>query len=317
MSSFDTSTDLVVLKSRLEASAEQLLVSWLGEPTTKTARNWRWGRKGSFSYDLERHQWFSFEADKGGDLLELIRFFNPGYDFRKVVDWAREWLGDAPMPVRRFSPAYIARRRTAKAAELALKLWAEARPAAGTIVATYLRQRGLDLPWRSDEALRFHPACPRGGLRLPAMLGLMRDIHTDQPVGIHRTFLRADGLAKAAIDPNKMMLGPSRNAVLKLTPDDDVTMGLSLTEGIEDGLAVLADGGGPAWVCLSAGGMMAFPVLDGIEALTIYSDNDAPGIKAAEICAHHWNSNGRETRIVEPPRRVKDFGDVAQEKRHG
>jgi hypothetical protein len=38
-----------------------------------------------------------------------------------------------------------------------------------------------------------------------------------------------------------MMLGPSRGAVLKLMPDEDVTMGLTITEGIEDGLAVLND----------------------------------------------------------------------------
>jgi putative DNA primase/helicase len=169
----DAATDLMVLRSRLEASAEQLLVSWLGQPTLRTARNWRWGRKGSFSYDLERHRWFRFEADKGGDLLELIRFFDPGFDFREVLDWAREWLGDAVVPlrvvpVRLFSPAYTARRKTAKAAVLALTLWAEAKPAAGTLVQAYLRQRGLDLPWRADEALRFHPACPRGDLRVPS-----------------------------------------------------------------------------------------------------------------------------------------------------
>jgi hypothetical protein len=93
-----------------------------------------------------------------------------------VLDWAREWLGVAPMPVRRLSSAHLTRRETAKAADLALRLWDEATSAAGTIVETYLRQRGLSLPPRSDEVLRFHPACPRGGLRLPAMLGLMRDI---------------------------------------------------------------------------------------------------------------------------------------------
>ena len=81
---------------------------------------------------------------------------------------------------------------------------------------------------------------------------------TNRPVGVHRTFLRADGLAEAAVEPNKMMLGRSKGAVLKLTPDEDVTMGLGITEGIEDGLAVLNSGFAPVWVCLSAGAVMAF-----------------------------------------------------------
>ena len=58
-------------------------------------------------------------------------------------------------------------------------------------------------------------------------------------------------------------------------------------------------------------------MLDGIEALTIYSDNDPAGAKAAEVCTNRWKRSDRETRIVEPPRGLKDFGDVAKEKRYG
>ena len=48
----------------------------------------------------------------------------------------------------------------------------------GTVVETYLGARGLVLP--SDvlaaDVTRFHPACPFGRLRHPAMVCLMRDV---------------------------------------------------------------------------------------------------------------------------------------------
>ena len=312
--------DIRSLKASLQGNAERLVVALLGEPTAKGQRYWRWGRKGSLSYDFQRHHWHSFEDDEGGDLLDLIRFVNPGWDFRDALDFARNWVGSPMTPAPRPAPSPAPRPATERdplgTADLALQLWKEARRAEGTIVETYLKQRGLVLPNNCIEVLRFHPACPRSGDRLPALLGLMRDIETDEPVGIHRTFLRADGLAKAAVEPNKMMLGPSRGTVLKLAPDEDVTLGLAITEGIEDGLAVLADGIAPVWACLSAGAMLTFPQLNRVEALTIYCDNDAPGASAAEACAERWRRRGKEARVVEPPRRFKDFGEIAEERRH-
>ena len=68
MSHLDTSAELFTLKSRLEASAEQLLIGWLGQPTRKAARAWRWGSRGNFSSDLELYRRYSFEADQGSRL---------------------------------------------------------------------------------------------------------------------------------------------------------------------------------------------------------------------------------------------------------
>jgi hypothetical protein len=302
------------LKRRLADKAERLVVALLGEPTAKGARSWRWGSRGSLAYDFQRQLWHSFETGQGGDLLDLIRFANPGWDFSQALYWARNWVGggDAAVQARR----RLARSR-ADTTEGALRLWREARPAKGTIVKTYLAGRGLHLPDGSEHTLRFHPECPRGEARLPAMLGLMRGIVTDRPLGVHRTFLRPDGRAKADLEPNKMMLGRAKGAVLKLSLDEDVTQGLALTEGIEDALAVLADGVAPVWACLSAGTLMAFPLLGGIGALTVFADNDVPGAQAAEACAQRWRQAGRQVRVVAPPRQHKDFGAIAEGRRHG
>jgi hypothetical protein len=311
-------TDIAELKSRLANRADGLLVALLGEPTAKGARYWRWGRRGSLSYDFHLHHWHNFETETGGDLFDLIRSGNPGWGFREALDWACRWLGDRPTIARRRIPTPPEHARLQPTgARLAMQLWREGHSAKGSPVEAYLAERGLALPEHCEEVLRFHPACPRSDARLPAMLGLMRDIVTNRPAGVHRTFLRADGRAKAEIEPNRMMLGPAKGAVLKLSPDEEVTMGLALTEGIEDALALLSDARGPVWACLSAGAMSAFPVLGGIEALSVFADNDRAGARAADACVERWQRAGKDALVVTPPRRFKDFGAIAEGKRHG
>ena len=56
------------------------------------------------------------------------------------------------------------------------------------------------------------------------------------------------------------MLGPSRNAVVKLCADEDVTVGLGLAEGLETALTVLGNFAfAPIWAALSAGTIATFP----------------------------------------------------------
>ena len=49
--------------------------------------------------------------------------------------------------------------------------------------------------------------------------------------------------------------------------------------------AILLDGWTPVWCVCNAGGIERFPVLSGIEALTIFVDDDETetGINAAEV----------------------------------
>ena len=115
----------------------------------------------------------------------------------------------------------------------------------------------------------------------------MTDPVSGEPIGVHRTFLNDDGTKR-----ERKMLG--RAGVVRLSPDEDVTLGLGITEGIEDGLAILASGWSPIWAALSCGGIERFPVLSGIEALTIFHDRDEAGIRAAEICAERWTAAGKE-----------------------
>ncbi|MBO1073360.1 toprim domain-containing protein [Roseomonas sp. 1311] len=163
----------------------------------------------------------------------------------------------------------------------------------------YLAWRGLSLP--SDAPLRFHLACPRGAERLPAMLALMTDPLTGEPCGVHRTFLAPNGQGKAP-GQAKMMAG--RAGVVRLVPDAEVTMGLGLAEGIETSLAIMQRAGWrPVWAATSAGAIRTFPVLAGIEELTIFADADdkGAGVAAALACAECWSELARRVTVLEPP----------------
>jgi putative DNA primase/helicase len=185
------------------------------------------------------------------------------------------------------------------------------------LMHAYLASRGLHLPddVRQADALRFHPAMPfklKDGstVKLPAMVALMVDIITNEPTGVHRTALKPDGSGKAEMPDGtspKKMYGPAKGAVVKLCADDTVTTGLGITEGIEDALTIICAGWRPMWAALTAGGIASFPVLPGIETLTIFGDADLTRLAAAQECQARWRAAGRECPIVLPPHDGTDW----------
>lgn len=297
------------INAALAPSISSLAVALLGEPTERCrGGKWRWGSKGSLAVETDgpkRGVWHDHEAGIGGDPLGLIAHARR-CPMAEAIQWARQWSSDS-RPVAaayRAAPAACVSRDTVPAAR---RCWEEARPAAGSLVEAYLGSRGLTLP--PGAPLRFHPACPRGGDRLPALVALMTDPATAEPCGVHRTFLRADGSGKAD-GTAKMMLG--NVGVIRLVPDTAVTIGLGLAEGIETSLAVMQGfGWSPVWAATSAGAIAGFPILPGIEALTIFADADAAGERAAQGCAGRWMEAGREVTILRPP--AGDFDDLARE----
>lgn len=283
-------------------------------PSGRSRDALRFRSRGSLSVAVagpERGRWYDHEAGIGGDPLGLIAHVRQ-CPMRDALDWARRWSGGAvapraerPEPVRPVRPARPAR-PTPDTAALARALWQEAAPARGTLVEAYLRGRGLLLP--DDAPIRFHGRCPRGRERLPAMLALMSDAGSAAPCGVHRTFLAPDGSGKAP-GQAKMMAG--RAGVIRLVPDAEVTQGLGIAEGIETSLAVMQRlDWRPVWAATSAGAIARFPVLPGIEALTVFADRDGAGMAAAQACAARWRGAGAEARVLAPPE--GDFDDMTR-----
>ena len=176
-------------------------------------------------------------------------------------------------------------------------IWAKTVPLRGTLGETYLHHRHCALP-PADSDLRYLPASER---HPPSLCALVTDAITAEPMTLHFTRLRPDGLGKAGTERDKLLLKGHRKAggVIRLWPDEAVTHGLGVGEGIETMLSA-AHGYTPVWGCIDAGNMAAFPVLAGIEALVIFADNDPPGLKAAQECAQRWADAGRDVRLVMP-----------------
>ena len=194
----------------------------------------------------------------------------------------------------------------------AVAIWSEAVDAHGTVVERYLASRGLNLP-EGVEALRFHPRCPwrdeaeNRAIYVPAMVALMRSVNTDEPQGIHRTRLSAEG-----VKVGRRMLGIAANAAVKVDADDAVAGGVAIGEGIETVLAARQLGFRPAWALASAGAIAAFPVLGGMEALTLLAENDLASDRAISQCATRWHGAGREVTVV-TPNFGSDLADVIRE----
>lgn len=190
----------------------------------------------------------------------------------------------------------------------AARLWASSQPLSGSPGADYLHGRGCTSP-PADGDLRFLPALSLFGLSGPALVGRITDAKTCKGIGLHVTWLAQDGGRWRRTE--RRYVGSKAGGVVRLWPDEAVTDGLSIAEGIESALAA-ARLRTPVWACLDAGNLTAFPVIAGIVALTIFADRDASGTgqRAAADCAERWLAAGREVQVFA----TDDFGtDAADE----
>jgi putative DNA primase/helicase len=176
----------------------------------------------------------------------------------------------------------------------ALRIWSESKNPTGSIVEHYLREhRGLEL---SDDiagnVIRFHGSLyldPQ--TRLPGMVCLLRDIATDEPCGIHRTFLNRDTAQKV----DRKMLGIAKHAAIKLEP---VGASLTIGEGVETALSGRAAGFCPVWALGSSGAVRTFPVIEGVSEITILEENDPTSCRDVQVCARRYYSAGTAVNIV-------------------
>ncbi|WP_193316499.1 DUF7146 domain-containing protein [Methylorubrum populi] len=180
----------------------------------------------------------------------------------------------------------------------ALTIWDAATDPRNTVVATYLRSRGLDLPDEiAGEAIRFHSHCPWGSRFVPAMVAAFRNIQTGEITGIHRTGLTTDGQKVG-----RKMLGIAAGAAIMLDPCEAVSLGLAIGEGIETSLSARQLGIRPVWALGSSDAIRTFPVLPGVEGLTILGETGDGGAnaRATQEAGTRWYRAGRTVEVIMP-----------------
>jgi hypothetical protein len=261
------------------------------------------GGRDRFGVNTRKQVWNCRGCDQGGDVVALVQHAG-GLLFRDAVE---RLTGEQTRPQE------APRRPTSRADEgdkhalrIAASIAGGLVPLRGTPGETCLREvRKIDTDEIADvlestDAVGWNPSVlfrePGSALdnkRLGAIVGIMTDPISAEPTGgISRTYLhegRKVGKAKN--------LGPA--GIVRLTPDEDVTHGLFLAEGLETALAAMSKGLRPAWSTGSTSIMAKMPVLCGIGSLTIIADNDENGAgeRAAREAGRRWKEAGRVVRV--------------------
>jgi hypothetical protein len=272
------------------------------------------GGRDRFSVNVKKNVWNCRGCRKGGDPIDLVMHVQE-IGFRPTVEWITgEGKRSAPIrlppaPPSKATPELEGQARLNQA--LAKAYAREIGPVRGSPGEQYLREiRQIDTDAVADvlertDAIGWHPSVrlyePDHSLhdqKLGCIIGIMTDPVTAKPTGaISRTYLGPDG---KKIGKAKTLGRPAE--IIRLTPDEDVLGGLHIAEGLETALTGMSKGLRPMWATGSTSIMARFPVVSGIETLTIVTDNDdnGAGQRACEECAARWHAAGREVFIIEP-----------------
>ncbi|MBT1155868.1 toprim domain-containing protein [Aminobacter anthyllidis] len=252
--------------------------------------------------------WTDAASAEYGDLLDVIRKSCGLLDFRDVADEARRFLS-LPQPELRQAPTSVRTPVPAGSPEAARRLLAMSQPINGTLVDTYLRNRGIRT-LRGTDSLRFHPRCyyrPEGDgptETWPAMAAAVTDLE-GTITGAHRTWLARDGSGKAPIDTPRRAMGGLLGYAVRFGAADDV---LAVGEGIETMLSLhCALPAMPMAAALSANHLAALLLPPTLRRLYIARDADAAGDTALAALTERAEAAGIEPLPLSP--RMSDFNE--------
>ena len=178
--------------------------------------------------------------------------------------------------------------------KLARGIWHVSMPAQHSVLAErWAALHGITLPADISDAVRFHANLRNGDARSPGLVLLLRDLFDDAPCGIVRIYLDDAGNVIG-----RRTLGRVYNAAIKLDADENVCAGLHVAAGIEIAIAAMHAGIRPIWALTSTSALASFPILSGVESLTIITGpDDEPAV--AEV-AIRWRAAGCEVNARPP-----------------
>ena len=183
------------------------------------------------------------------------------------------------------------------------------RPIGGTLVETYLRDRGIKIAHNAG-ALRFHPRCyyrpdeHSPTETWPAMIAAVTDLD-GRITGVHRTWLAPDGFGKAPVDTPRRAMGSLLGHAVRFGAADDA---LAVGEGIETMLSLrCALPAMPMAAALSANHLAALLLPLTLRRLYIARDADAAGDMALAALTERAEAAGIEALAMSP--RTGDFNE--------
>ena len=253
-------------------------------------------------------KWTDAATGEHGDMLDVIRGSCGLVDFHDVADEARRFLC-VPQTQPNSHPRPRAPSASAGSSESARRLFAMSQPISGTIVETYLRERGITA-LHGTRSLRFHPSCyyrpdPFSPTEVwPAMIAAVTDLD-GKITGAHRTWLDPFGRGKAAIDTPRRAMGHLLGNAVRFEVAHDV---MAAGEGIETMLSLrCVMPTMPMAAALSAAHLSAilFPMT--LRRLYIVRDDDPAGDNATASLIDRANGAGVEALCLSPT--VEDFNE--------
>lgn len=192
--------------------------------------------------------------------------------------------------------------------DYARKLWSASKPARGTVVETYLRNRGITMPIPRGIQLTT-VSCddyPRP-MRWPAMIAEIQDLNGEF-TGITTTVLCADGRDKAPVETPKKIYGPFRGGAVRLSSQLDTQVAIG--EGLETMLSVMQATGFPCWSALTASNLARVELPASVREVIICTDADETGEAAALRAVRRFMCEGRQVRIARTGKAGADFNDL-------
>lgn len=296
--------------------AEDLFRVIMGEPTDTRTREWRKGRKGSFSMVMrgaKRGVWTDHESGQGGDILAFIAIHDMGLtnasaNFPAVLDRAEALLGLSPFD--EIDTAELERRRkmreVAQKAEDARETQRKAKVikvrqngaqrVTGTMAETYLRERGITK--QPPESF----ASYNGGYDPELVIWA-----TDES----GTVKGGQGIALFERDTRKKAFGNVGGFPARL-PSDIADGPLIVAEGPETALAIWQETGCETWAVFGAGNFASAPIpTDRTVILAPDADTpDSPAGKAFLAACRQHAANGAQLYIAESGQQVGSKGDL-------
>ncbi len=269
----------------------------------------------SFTVNEGKGFYHCFGCGVHGDVIDFVmRFAN--CSFREAVDDLHGGHGSTDPDVTRRAAERQRRAETERRAreerdarahlEYARQLWRRAVSAPGTSVERYLRARGITI--LVPPSLRYLAAAKHKptGLILPAMIGGVQGVDGTM-IGVHRTFLRRDGTAKASVSDAKMTLGPIGGGAVRFGP---AAQRLAVAEGIETALSIAqACPNLSVWSGISTSLMRRLMLPPQVREVILCVDGDEAGHKAADYLAARFVREGRAVRVAPAPD-GQDYNDM-------